>query len=120
MGRIFPQLIRLFLAATIVVGGIFVHMGSAAHATSSFGVSHAHSGHSEKSDVTNLAKSDESVPSHALGFCIDAHCCTPAVHMAPQNGLRQSLERGRLVIAASPDYALSITDSLLRPPRAIV
>jgi len=62
MGRIFPQLIRLFLAATIVVGGIFVHMGSAAHATSSFGVPHAHSGHAEPSDVTNLAKSDARRP----------------------------------------------------------
>jgi hypothetical protein len=120
MGRIFPQLIRLFLAATLVVGGIFVHADAAAHAASSdLGVPHSHSTHAETSDATDFGTPHNTDPSHALGFCVDAHCCAPAVHMSAQCALWQSLESGKLAIGTSPDYALSVADSLLRPPRAI-
>ena len=120
MGRIFPQLIRLFLVATVVVGGIFVHAVAAAHAASSdFGAAHSHSTQAETPDATDPGIPDNTDPSHALGFCVDAHCCAPAVHMAGQSAPWQSLESGKLTFGASPDYALSVADSLLRPPRAI-
>jgi hypothetical protein len=119
MGRILPKLIRLFLIATLMAGGIFVHAGSVVHAASGdLGVGHNHSSHAETSNATDARAPDGTDPSHALGFCVDAHCCAPAVQ-ANQSILRQSLETGKLLIGASPDYALSVTDSLLRPPRAI-
>ena len=130
MSRICPRLIRLFLAVTLILGGVLTHVGSVVHAASSeFAVPHGHASPMEAKGVSFPAESssinllepqsDTDDPSHALGLCIDAHCCTPAVHLAGQDLVRHSLESRKLVLADQPDYAFSVTDSLLKPPRAI-
>jgi hypothetical protein len=120
MDRIFPRLLRLFLAAALIVGGALVHLDSAAHADSSdAGVAHGHASHEGDPGSADLSKDDQDSPSHALGFCIDAHCCTPAVHIAAHDGLRHPLESGKLVFGPASNYSLSVALSLLNPPRAI-
>ncbi len=120
MSRIFPQLIRLFLAAALIVGGVLIHVDLAAHADSSdAGVAHGHAGQVPDPGSAGLSEDDQDGPSHALGFCIDAHCCAPAVHVASHDGLRHSLESGKPVFGPAPNYALSVALSLLKPPRAI-
>ena len=120
MNPILPQLLRLFLAAALIVGGVLVHADSAAHADSSDAdAAHGHAGHAADLGSVDLSNDDQESPSHALGFCIDAHCCTPALHLAGQDLVRHSLESGKLVLDDQPDYAFSVTDSLLKPPRAI-
>jgi len=118
MSRNFPQVMRLFLAATLIVGGVLVHLDSVAH-SSDAGVAHGHAGHKGDPGSVDLSKDDQDGPSRGLGVCLDAHCCTPAVHAATQDALRHTLESGRLGLAAASDYALSVAYSLLKPPRAI-
>ncbi|HZJ12528.1 MAG TPA: hypothetical protein VFD26_07750 [Methyloceanibacter sp.] len=117
MNRICPSLTRVFLAAIFVLGSVITH-ASVVHAGLS--VTHenvSHAGATPGSvDFTDTDKGD---PSHALGLCIDAHCCTPAVHTAAQDVQRHSLESGKLVFGLASNYALSLPLSLLRPPRAI-
>jgi hypothetical protein len=131
MSRICPLMIRLFLAVTLILGGVLTHVGSVVHAAASseFAVPHGHASPTEAKGVSFPAESssidlpepqsDTDDPSHALGLCIDAHCCTPAVHLAGQDLVRHLLESDKLLLAAQPDYALSVAYSLLRPPRAI-
>lgn len=115
-----PRLMSVFLAAALVLSGLITHVGSVAHAASSdAGIAHEHLGQVDEAGPIDLAKPDTEDPSHALGFCIDAHCCTPAVHMTGQDEARHTLESGKLAIAGTANYALSIADSLLRPPRTI-
>jgi len=128
MSRIFPRLTRIFLATALVFVGAMAHADSVVHAASvDSGGPHEHVAHAEaeatsltaRSGSIDLAKSEKNDPNHALGFCMDAHCCTPAVQMTGQDGLRHALESGKHVIAAESDYAHSITNPLLRPPRTI-
>jgi hypothetical protein len=121
MRRICPRLIRLFLAAVFVFGGVFMHAGSVVYASSSnFGVVHEHVNHAETTpDSVDFSDTNEGDPSHALGICLDAHCCTPAVHTAAQNLQRYLLESGKLVFGPGSNYALSVAVFLLKPPRAI-
>lgn len=130
MNRIFPRLIRLFLATTLIFVGVITHTGSVVHSASSvFSVPHEHvspaaakaAGLPAQSGSINFFESetDTGDPSHALGLCLDAHCCTPAVQMTAQDVLRPPLTSGKPVIAATSNYALSVANSLLRPPCAI-
>ena len=115
-----PRLISVFLAATLVLAGLITHVGSVAHAASSdAGIAHEHVGQVEEVGPIDLVKPDTDDQSHTLGFCLDAQCCTPAVQMAAQDVVRHALESGKLAIAGTSNYALSIADSLLKPPRAI-
>ncbi len=128
MSCTFLRLAHLFLAAALVFAGVIAHADSVVHAASGdFGVAHEHVAHAEaeatsltaRSGSIDLAKSVENDPSHALGICLDAHCCTPAVQMTARDVLRHALESGKYVITAASDYALSIAHPLLRPPRTI-
>ena len=128
MSRTFPRLIHLFLAVVFVFVSVIAHAGSVGHAASGdFGVPHERVAHAEaeatglpaRSGSIDPAESDKNDPSHALGICMDAHCCTPAVQMTAQDVLRHALRSGKGVIAAASDYALSIAHPLLRPPRTI-
>ncbi len=121
MSRICPRLIRFFLAAVFVFGGVITHADSVVYASASnFGVAHEHVTHADATpDSVDFSDTDKGDPSHTLGLCLDAHCCTPAVHTAAQDGLRHSLESGKLVFGPASNYALSVALSLLKPPRAI-
>jgi hypothetical protein len=125
MGHTFSQIARLFLAAALVCGGVITHAGSVTHATSSHpGATHEHVIPAEAKLVgliaqNDLSKSDREAPSHGLGICLDAHCCTPAVSAASRYALLHPLESGGFGFAAASDYALSVAYSLLKPPREI-
>lgn len=104
----------------LMAGGFSVHADAASHAASNDAdIVHSHAAQAETSDAADFGTPEDTDPSHALGFCIDAHCCAPAVHMAGQSAPWRSQESGKLTIGASPDYALSVAHSLLKPPRAI-
>lgn len=120
------RLIRLSLAATLVCGGAITHADSVFHAHSNYhGVPHQHIAHAEAHVADVSAKTDHSAsdtegesPNLGSAVCLDAQCCTPAVHPVTQE-LLQTLERDRFGPAPAPNYALSITFSLLKPPRNI-
>jgi hypothetical protein len=127
MSYVLPRLIRLSLAAVLVFGGFIAHAGSVVHAASNgFGIAHGHVNTVKGASVPvqsgsiDLFVSDAGTddPGHAPGFCIDAHCCTPAVHIAI-HVLRHSVESGKLVFGPASNYALSVALSLLKPPRVI-
>ena len=120
------RLIRLSLAAALVFGGAITHADSLAHAHSNYdGVPHQHIAHAEAHVADVSAKADHSgsdtdgeSSNHGSAVCLDAQCCTPAVHPVTQEFL-QTFERDRFGPAPAPDYALSVTFSLLKPPRDI-
>lgn len=119
MSRISKRLIRVFLAAALVFCGVVTHMGSVAHAAE-LGFAHEHMSHAEVTPGSDdLQDSDKDEPGHALGLCMDAHCCTPAVQMASQDTLLHPLTSGKLAAAVPSNYALAVALSLLKPPRAI-
>lgn len=121
MRPVFPRLIRLFLATALVFGSVVTHAGSVVHAASNdSGIAHEHVSHTEAMpDLVDLADSNTSDPSHALGFCLDAHCCTPAVHMTAPDVPRRAPESGQRIIGNPSNYALSLAHCILKPPRAI-
>ncbi len=120
------RLIRLSLAATLVCGGAITHADSVFHAHSNYhGVPHQRVAHAEAHVAGVSATTDHSgsdtdgdSPDHGSAVCLDAQCCTPAVHPVTPEFL-QTFERDRFGPAPAPDYALSITFSLLKPPRDI-
>lgn len=119
MDRICQQ-IRLFLAAALLFGSVITHADSVVHADSNgLGVTHGVSYAEATSGSVNLSEDDHDNSRHKLRLCLDAHCCSPALHITAQDSLRHTLENGRLRAAATSDYAFSVTYSLLRPPRAI-
>lgn len=128
MNCIVLRLIRLFLSGIFVLGSVLTHAGSVVHAApGGFGVAHEHVSHAEaptaslfgQSSTVDFADPSKDDPGHVAGFCLDAHCCTPAVHMAAQDGLSHTPEGDELAIGTASNYALSLARSLLRPPRSI-
>ncbi|WP_141701610.1 hypothetical protein [Methyloceanibacter marginalis] len=120
MSHIFPILIRAFLAAAFVLGGVITHANSVVHASASDFGSHEHLTHAgATSDSVDFGHTDKGDPSRTLGLCIDAHCCTPGVYTTAQDVQRHSPSCGKFVFELSSNYALSVALSLLKPPRAI-
>lgn len=95
------------------------HATTFAHAASSqVDVLHEHSGHGEFGFV-DRSGDDHKGSGDLRGFCVEAHCCAPAVDIASYDVLRHFLAGGKLVFGPASNYALSIALSLLRPPRTI-
>jgi hypothetical protein len=114
------------MAAALVFGGAITHAHSAVHAHSNYhGVPHQHVAEAKAHVADASAKTDHSgsdtdgeSSNHGSAVCLDAQCCTPALHPVAQEFL-QSFERDSFGCAPAPDYALSVTFSLLKPPRNI-
>lgn len=124
------RLIRLSMAAVLVLGGVIAHAGSVVKAPSSdLHIRHEHVDTVKgarvpvQSGSINLLVSDvgtDDDPGHTPIFCIDAHCCAPVVHVVVYDVQRHSPERAKLAFGPASSYALSVALSLLKPPRIII
>ncbi len=125
MNGLLPRLMSLFLAAAIAIGGVSSHAASVLHITPGHGAAGvnadalAAAAPDHGVDVV-WAASDCDGAGHGFGgFCFEAQCCAPAVELAAYHVSRPGFEGGKHVIGDPGIYALSVTYSLLKPPRAI-